>query len=239
VPQPPEKLEAALRYRFANPALLRRALVHRSAAHERGSRTHNESLEFMGDTVLALGVSRMLYTRLAEVAVGDLARARAYLVSEGNLARKARTIDLGDYLDLGRGEDKAGGRAKDSLLADTYEAVLGAIMEDGGVEAALAVVTRHFAAQVSRLKPGVLTGRDYKTRLQEELQARGSPVPRYRLSSESGPDHRKSFTVELLVGTRLLAKGSGTSKKIAEQKAASRALAGLRKFFSETAPEDG
>jgi ribonuclease-3 len=235
-PWSPEKLEESLKYHFADPALLRRALVHRSAAHERGSRTHNESLEFMGDAVLSLGVSRMIHARLGEVEVGELARARAYLVSETNLARKARTIHLGEYLDLGRGEDKGGGREKESLLADTYEAVLGAIMQDGGIEAALAVVTRHFTAQVARLRPGARTGRDYKTRLQEALQAQGVPAPRYRLLSESGPDHRKLFTVELLVETRVVAQGSGSSKKSAEQRAASRAMASLDQILKETLP---
>ncbi len=226
-----DALEAALGHRFERRALLERALSHRSWAFERGTAGEDsESLEFLGDAVLSLGVSRMLFDRLSNVVVGDLARSRAYLVSEANLARKARRLDLGRHLRLGRGEEKGGGRSKDSLLADAYEAVLAAVYLDGGLEAALSFVERHFASQIARIRGGSRAARDFKTDLQEALQAMGMPVPRYRVAGESGPDHRKSFRVELLIADRVVAAGSGPSKKSAEQRAARRALRDLERI---------
>ncbi|HET9482173.1 MAG TPA: ribonuclease III [Candidatus Polarisedimenticolia bacterium] len=221
-------LEALLQHAFADRSLLERSLVHRSWAHEKGRPGHDSELpEFLGDAVLSLGVSRMLVKRFPDAEVGALARARAFLVSEPNLARKARRLKLGEHLRLGKGEERGGGRDKDSLLADAYEAVLAAIYLDGGVEAALLAVERHFGTQVARLKPGGRTDQDFKTDLQEALQAVALPIPRYRVTGESGPDHRKSFVVELSVSDRVVARGSGSSKKSAEQMAAREALESL------------
>ena len=227
-----ESLEASLDHSFSDRALLERALIHRSYAHEKGMPgVHSESLEFLGDAVLSLGVSQMLYRRFGAEEVGELARARAFLVSEANLARKARALSLGQHLRLGRGEERGGGREKDSLLADAYEAVLAAVYLDAGLEVAVSIVTRQFSKQMGRLKPGARTVQDFKTDLQEALQAVGLPIPIYRVAGESGPDHRKMFSVELLISDRMVARGSGTSKKAAEQVAARQALRGIEKLI--------
>lgn len=229
---PAEELEEALGYRFADQARLERALVHRSWAHEKGTPgDDSELLEFLGDSVLSLGVSGILYKRYAGAVVGDLARTRAFLVSESNLARKARSLGLGEHLRLGRGEEKGGGRDKDSLLADAYEAVLAAIYLDGGLEAALSLIGRQFNPQIARLKPGARSSQDFKTDLQETLQAVGLPVPDYRVTRESGPDHRKSFAVEVVIAGKAAASGSGTSKKSAEQVAARNALNRIKELI--------
>lgn len=235
-----EALEAALGHRFGVRALLEQALVHRSYAHEKGAPgRHYESLEFLGDAVLSLGVSRMLIEAFPEAKVGDLARARAFLVSEENLARVARGLDLGWHLRLGRGEDRGGGREKDSLLADVYEAVLAAIYMDGGSGAALEAVRRHFARQVARLRPGGRTRQDFKTDLQEALQGVGLHIPEYHVTGETGPDHRKRFTVQLAVSGQVVARGSGTTKKAAEQAAARQALRGLDRLIPQLTAQAG
>ncbi len=228
-----EDLTERLGYRFADPLLLDRALVHSSYAHEKGMPgADNESMEFLGDAVLSLGVSRMLFRDLGEGEVGQMARNRAFLVSERNLASKARGLDLGRHLKLGRGEEKGGGRAKESLLADAWEAVLAAIYLDGGLEPALDFIERLFKVQVTRLKGApVGGGQDYKTELQESLQAVGVPLPKYRVAGESGPDHRKSFRVEVVIQGRVAARGSGLTKKAAEQKAARHALRQLERVL--------
>jgi ribonuclease III len=237
----PAELESALGHRFADRTLLERALTHRSYAHEKGHPdVHSESLEFLGDAVLALGVSQMLCRRFEEVEVGDLSRARSFLVSEANLARKARSLGLGAHLRLGRGEEKGGGREKDSLLSDAYEALLAAVYLDAGLSAAMSVVSEQFSSQVSRLKPGARTSQDFKTDLQEALQAVGLPIPVYRVTGETGPDHRKTFSVDLTIAGRRVAHGSGTSKKAAEQMAAEAALGGVEDLIAElTSDEPG
>jgi ribonuclease-3 len=223
-----ESLEESLGHTFADRRLLARALVHSSWAHEKGMPGEdNESLEFLGDSVLSLCVSRMLFERFGQGEVGELARVRSFLVSEPSLARKARALHLGPHLNVGRGEEKGGGREKDSLLADAYEAVLAAVYLDGGLTAAAALVTRQFAAQIARADKGGGDDRDYKTRLQEALQGAGLPLPLYRVSAEAGPDHKKEFHVELVVSDRVVARGKGTTKKTAEQEAARRALRAL------------
>ena len=232
-------LAEALKHSFDNREYLERALIHRSFAHEKGTPGHDsEALEFLGDAVLSLGVSRMLHDKFPEAEVGDLARTRAFLVSEKNLARKARTLDLGRYLRLGRGEERGGGRDKDSLLADVYEAVLAAIYLDGGVDAAMSAIVRHFNQQIYRLKPGSRSAQDYKTDLQEALQAVGLPVPEYRVAGETGPDHRKSFAIDLVIAGRKVASGNGTSKKAAEQMGARDALNSLGKLLPQLTGSD-
>ncbi|MGH9869500.1 MAG: ribonuclease III [Candidatus Polarisedimenticolia bacterium] len=216
-----EALEAVLGHAFGRPEMLQQALTHRSWAHEKGTPGDDgEAMEFLGDAVLALGVSLLLGERFGDAAVGSLSRARAWLVSEPSLAARARAIGLGDHVRLGRGEDQAGGRGKDSILADTYEAVLGAVYLDGGWDAAFALVRRHFGEEVSKLVLHDRRSQDHKTDLQEALQAVGLPVPVYRVASESGPAHRKTFVVELSVSGKVIAEGAGSSKKAAEQEAA-------------------
>jgi len=220
-----EDLEAALGHRFADRSLLERALMHRSWSHELGEPgVDSESMEFLGDAVLSLAVSRIIFDAFGEAEVGEMARARGFLVSETNLARKAREMGLGAHLKLGRGEERGGGRDKDSLLADAYEAVLAAVYLDGGLQAVEPFIAGQFSEQVARLLPGASGSQDFKTDLQEALQGAALPIPVYRVASASGPDHRKSFTVELLVSGRLVATGTGSSKKAAEQVAAGVAL---------------
>ena len=233
-----ESLEEALGHRFGDRETLERGLVHRSWAHEQGrAGEDNERMEFLGDAILALGVSRMLVERFKGEEVGELSRTRAFLVSEANLARKARNLELGRHLRLGKGEERGGGREKDSLLADTYEALLAAIAMDAGLDAALATIERHFRSQVAALKPGARTAQDHKTDLQEALQAVGLPVPEYRVTRESGPDHRKSFGVELAIAGKAVARGAGRSKKAAEQMAARRALREIKDLIPRLTAE--
>ena len=218
-------LERRLNYQFSRRELLERSLVHRSWAHEQNrAGADNEALEFLGDAVLGLGVSCLLIDRFGEAEVGSLARARAWLVSEENLSRKAASLGIGGHLRLGRGEEKGGGREKSSLLADTYEAVLGAVYLDGGIDPALAIIRRHFSRQIARTEAGARSEQDWKTDLQEALQGAGLPVPRYQVAAEEGPAHRKSFRVTLTVQGRSVASGTGSSKQAAEQQAAQGAL---------------
>lgn len=235
-----DRLEHALGHRFTRRELIERALVHRSWSYEKGRPGEDsESMEFLGDAVLALAVSRMLFARMGDEQVGDLARARAFLVSEESLAAKARQIDLGRHLRLGRGEEKMGGREKDSLLADGFEAVLAAVYLDAGVEAAFDLVTRLFGDQIGRLRPGGRTTQDFKTDLQEALQAVGLPVPIYVVSAETGPAHKKAFAIDLRVADRTVSHGTGSSKKAAEQMAAQLALLRIEQLLAElTAPPD-
>ncbi len=224
-------LEERLGYAFSDRGLIERALTHRSRAHEDDSGVveDNESLEFLGDAVLGLVTADRLFREFPDCDEGWKSKARAQLVSAATLAGLGDGLRLGDHLLLGRGEEKTGGRRKPSLIADAFEAVVGAIYLDGGYEAAVAFLERAFRPLLERLRrDGVSAGtRDHKSALQEWLQAQAHPLPEYRLVSTAGPDHRKEFSVEVLVGDRVVATGSGQSKKEAEREAARRALAFL------------
>jgi ribonuclease-3 len=219
-----EALQERIGRRFGDPALLDLALTHRSHGHESGrGRRNNEALEFLGDAVLGFLVAERLWEASGgRVEVGALARQRASLVSEVSLAPRACALGLGEVLRLGKGEEATGGREKDSLLADAFEAVVAAIYLDGGLEAARAFILEQF-------EQGLRPGRkkpldDPKTRLQEALQARGRPLPEYRVTAASGPDHKRSFTVDVVIGGRSVARGEGRSKKVASIEAARKAL---------------
>ena len=236
-------LEARLGYAFADRDLIERALTHRSRAHEDDSGTvgDNESLEFLGDAVLGLAIADCLYREFPDYDEGRKSKARAQLVSAATLATLGDELRLGDHLLLGRGEEKTGGRRKRSLIADSFEAVVGAIYLDGGHEAAVAFIERTFRPLLERIrKDGVSPAgtRDHKSALQEWLQARSRPLPVYRLAGATGPDHRKVFAADVLLGDRLVATGSGPTKKEAEREAARRALAGLVADAQETASVD-
>ena len=224
-------LERRLGYAFSDPDLIERALTHRSRAHEdeTGTVEDNESLEFLGDAVLGLVMADRLFREFPDYDEGRKSKARAQLVSAAALAELGDGLQLGDHLLLGRGEEKTGGRRKRSLIADAFEAVVGAIYLDGGYQAAAAFLDRAFRPLLERLRrDGVTAGtRDHKSALQEWLQARAQPLPGYRLANTTGPDHRKEFAVEVLIGERLVATGSGQSKKEAEREAARQALAVL------------
>lgn len=216
-------LEERLGHRFADRALLTRAMTHRSYANESRSSANddNERLEFLGDAVLDLIVGHQLFATHAGADEGELSRLRAELVSEPSLARLARELALGDCLLLGRGEARSGGRAKESLLANTLEALLGAVFLDAGYAAAEGVAHRLLAS--SRHASASPVGQDYKTRLQEMLQARRQR-PEYLLVAACGPDHQRLYEVEVLTAGAVLGRGMGSTKKRAEQDAARQAL---------------
>jgi ribonuclease III len=218
----PEWLERELGYRFSDHTLLLRALTHRSAAGQ-----HNERLEFLGDAALSLVVAEALYGKLPDAPEGHLSRLRASLVRRSSLAEMARSIGFQARLRLGAGELKSGGFHRDSILADAFEAVLGAIYLDGGLEALRAVVHRLYGQRLDDL-PEHEALKDPKTLLQERLQARGLPLPLYRIQSVEGEEHRQRFKVACQVeGVADDATGFGSSRRAAEQAAAAMMLAQL------------
>ncbi len=215
-------IEDALGYRFQDSSLLTVALTHRSYSNERGERANYERLEFLGDAVLGMVASRWLYDRFPHESEGLLAKRKSFLVSAPVLARFGGSIGVGPELRLGVGEARSGGRSKASILADAVEAIFGAVYLDAGLEAVRGIIERFLEDAVAERSSVFHT--DPKTRLQEHVQARGWALPRYRVVTESGPDHRKSFTVECLVAGRVAGVAEGRSKKLAEQAAAIRAL---------------
>jgi len=227
-----EELFVALGHHFNNPALLAQALTHSSYANEKGLEDHYERLEFLGDAVLELIVSHMLIERYPDHREGDLSRMRASVVNKKTLAGIARRLGIGQYILLSYGEDKTGGREKGSLLADVFEAIIGAIYLDGGLGAAADFVERYFEMIFAGIAKEIVF-RDYKTRLQEAAQARLQATPNYQVVDASGPDHERSFTVEVSLRNRLYGSGVGRSKKQAEQMAAKQALQRLHEEAEE------
>ncbi len=226
------ELEAALGHRFRQARWLERALVHSSRLpelHGVGASEDNENLEFLGDAVLGLLVSEYLVAAFPDWSEGQLSKSRARLVSANTLYAAARHLCLGRYLKLGRGEEKTGGREKPAVLADAYEAVVAAIYLDAGIEAARRFVQRSLIDDFVREHAHLLGQADHKSGLQELLQGRGLPPAEYRVTRETGPDHRKTFIVEVWVGGRAVASGAGANKKEAEQAAARLALESLAK----------
>ena len=227
-----EHLQEALQYRFRNPHLLFQALVHRSFVHENPhlGQEDNETFEFLGDAVLGLAISHLLLELFPDCNEGDLSRLRSSIVNERELANVAMQLNLGACLVLGKGEDLTGGRQKPSLLADSLEALLAAVYLDGGLRAAIDVVKRIFHEYLNagrREHPLKVLDKDFKTQLQELTQAHFKLTPAYFLEAEEGPDHDKTFFMIVALEERLLARGSGKSKKEAQQEAARRALARL------------
>jgi len=231
LPQAFDALEARLGYRFRDRGLLEHALTHKSKAHEdpSGGVTDNESLEFLGDAVLGLVVSEALFRAFPSYSEGQKSKIKANLVSTATLAEMAELLGLGDHMILGRGEEKTGGRQKQALLADTCEALIAAIYLDGGLEPARQFLMRELASHIDDARQPEYFGRDHKSRLQERLQSLGRPLPSYRIASELGPDHRKLFHVDVVVGAEVLAQGAGRTKKEAEQEGARLALAEITK----------
>ena len=223
------ELERRLGYTFTDRDLLERALTHRSYAREdeTGAVEDNESLEFLGDAVLGLVIADRLFRDFPDYDEGRKSKARAQMVSGACLAEMGVTLQLGDHLRLGRGEEKTGGRRKRSLLADAFEAIVGAIHVDGGYVAAAAFVDRSFRPLFERLRREGAVARDFKSSLQECLQARDGPKLEYRLVGVTGPAHRQKFAVEVWIADRGVAIGSGQTKKEAEQEAARKALKAL------------
>lgn len=221
-------LEDALSYHFRNLSLLKKALSHKSYINEKrlDALEHNERLEFLGDAVLELGVSDLLMHHFPASREGDMSKLRASLVNETALAEVARAMNLGRFLFLGKGEEQSAGRERNSLLADALEAMLGAIYLDGGFPKVFEVVKTLFLPTILKATKEDIN-RDYKTKLQEEAQLRFKTVPHYKLISEAGPDHDKTFEVHLFVSGKAIGQGSGKSKKQAEQEAARNALEGI------------
>ena len=221
------ELEQKIGYSFRSRALLDRALTHRSYAHEHAGQNcrHNEALEFLGDSVLGFVVSAWLLERFPDQSEGRLSKIKAYLVSESSLVELAETIDLGRYILINRGEEKTGGRRKRALLADACEALLGAMYMDGGIELVERFLRREMRDKLTAIDPETMIGDDYKSALQERLQAAGAPVPEYIVVETAGPDHRRTFRIELRVAGQAFASGEGRAIKLAQQDAARAALA--------------
>ncbi len=217
--------ERRLGVRFRRRELLEGALTHRSYANEQGLETDYERLEFLGDAVLGLVVTEWLFETHPELPEGGLSEIRAYLVSRPVLAEHAARLELGSVLRLGVGEERSGGRAKPSLLADAVESVVGALFLDRGLSRCRKLLIPLVEAALER-RAGIGVS-DAKTLLQELTQSRGWQLPEYRHVSETGPDHQKSFSVECWVDGALCAVAEGSSKKLAEQRAATEALEAL------------
>jgi ribonuclease III len=231
------RLEERLSFTFRDPSLALAAVTHKSWANEHREENDgrdNERLEFLGDAVVDLAVSHRLMEHYPLAQEGELSKLRALIVSEEGLARVARALRLGELLLLGKGEEMTGGREKNSVLADALEAVLGAVYLCGGLEAVLPIVDEHFGDALAGVASG-RSGSDFKTLLQEQSQLRLKVAPRYRVISESGPEHEKVFEVEVVAGENVVARAHGRSKKEAEQAAARQALALLQEIDDQSA----
>lgn len=222
-----KELEKKIGYTFREPALLKQALMHSSYTNEKHLQKYqcNERLEFLGDAVLELVSSEYLYLNSPHTPEGELTKTRASMVCEPSLALCARDIGLGDYLLLGKGEEATGGRHRDSVTSDAMEALIGAVYLDGGFTSAKEFIHRFVLTDLEDKKLFY----DSKTILQEMVQGMKAGTISYRLTGEEGPDHDKSFYVEVLIGDRAYGDGKGRTKKAAEQQAAYRAILKLRK----------
>jgi len=224
-----ERLESSINHRFSDPALLGRALTHSSAANERigagSTLSDNEQLEFLGDSILGFLIAEALVLRQPNSREGELSRLKAHLVSAAHLHGVARRLDLGSYLELGRSEEMSGGRSKKTLLVDGLEALIAAVYLDGGIEPARSFVAAHvldapFSGDEEAgtdIQPAIA---NFKSALQELAQSRKLPQPRYAIVRERGPEHSKTFTVEVRVGKDWNGQAEGRTKKVAAQRAA-------------------
>jgi len=238
VEAPVEELEERLGFSFHNRMLLIQALTHRSYLNENpeAPQSDNERLEFLGDAFLDFVAAQYLYKRYPDMREGQLTALRAALVRSTTLARFARELGLGRYLLLGRGEAASGGRERLPLLCAAFEALIGAILLDQGLEAAEAFVLRFMEPAVERIVANQLD-KDAKSELQELSQGRWQLTPVYRTVAERGPDHAKEFTIEVLIGNRVFGRGTGRNKQAAAQQAAREALKALAEM--EDIPDDG
>jgi ribonuclease-3 len=223
-------LEDKLGHQFRTRDFLRQAITHKSFAHEfeDDPSFHNESLEFLGDSVLGFLITDDIYHAFPSVNEGRLSKIKAYLVSSSTLSTIAQTIELPDYLRLGKGEEKTGGRKKKALSANAFEAILAAIYLDAGIEKVRSFLEPLFAPLIEDIRTGRAVVEDAKTTLQEYLQARNLRPAHYVVTNETGPEHRKVFHVELSIGDEKLSVATGTTKKSAETQAAQIALAQLK-----------
>lgn len=246
----PASLESRIGYRFSDPVLLRRALTHSSLANEiravpgsAPASSDNEQLEFLGDSVLGFLVAEALVRRYPSFREGELSRLKAHLVSAAHLHGVARRLDVGPYLELGRGEESGGGRAKKSLLVDALEAVIAAVCLDGGIDEARSLVETHvldapFSGDEDAgtdVQPAIT---NFKSALQELAQSRKLPQPRYAIVREKGPEHSKTFTVEVRAGREWTGQAEGRTKKVAAQRAARAVFERLLQETGASQPED-
>ncbi len=219
------ELSKRIGYDFKNIKYLNEAMTHSSYANEnkKSNIAYNERLEFLGDSVLSIVISEYLFKRLKTVQEGDLTKIRANIVCEPSLAKSSQEMNIGNYLWLGKGEESTGGRERVSILADAFEAVIGAIYLDGGVESARKFILDSLHDIIEDAIEGRLF-QDYKTHLQEVIQSQNSEKITYEVVKEEGPDHDKIFHVHVLIGNKIAGTGYGKSKKEAEQNAANKAL---------------
>jgi len=224
-----EELQSDLEYRFHDVGLLTQALTHSSHAHEsNGAVLDNEQLEFLGDAILGFMISDFLFRAHPKLDEGQLSKLKGFFVSAANLVKFAEWLRLGDYLHLGKGEEKTGGRTKPALLVDAFEAILAAMYLDGGMEPVKQLLNRFLKPQMDGIDDPELQVTDFKTALQENIQARQMGQADYVTTGESGPHHQKLFSVDVLIGGRRIASGLGLTKKAAEQAAAREALERLK-----------
>ena len=219
------EFESRIGYTFQRRDLLTRAITHKSYSHEarQGDVRHNETFEFLGDSVLGFVIGDLLFRQFPALDEGALSKMKAYLVSAASLAKKAQRYGMGEVILLGVGEEKTGGRKKDSLLANLFEAMIAAVYLDGGIDPARGMIEQTFRDDIESIDHQDLLFRDYKTALQELAQGKGLPLPEYSVIGEVGPDHDKTFIVEVKIGSQI-ARGEGSSKKEAQQQAAKHAL---------------
>jgi ribonuclease III len=233
-----KELEGLLQHEFSDPSLLQQALIHSSFGFEQLKEDkNNETLEFIGDAVLDLAVSDMLFHQYPGIREGDLTKMRANLVKESTLAKMARKIKLGDFLLLGKGEEASQGWKKASIMASTFEALVGAMYLDSGYEKTLQFISTHFKPLLSEKMTGIFA-EDAKSQLQERLQEHFNRAPTYHLEAQEGPDHAKRFTVSVRFMEKNLGTGSGSSKKGAEQQAAEDALDNMESWWDEFQKDD-
>ena len=231
------ELEGKIGYRFRDRGLLDRALTHRSFAYESSMEGQPvgdyESLEFLGDAILGFLIAEFLYLTYFDLSEGEFTKIRAHLVSTRQLSTLSKVLDLGAFMNFSRGEEKTGGPNKKAILADVFESLVAAIYLDGEMNAAREFVLSQFEPRFAEIARGELTFRDYKSALQESLHRLGRSSPRYRVLSETGPEHRKEFLVSVNCEGQELSRGSGKTKKEAEQQAAERTLQRLRENGNE------
>ncbi len=227
-------LEEAIGYSFKDKNLILLALTHSSYANENKQEKlkSNERLEFLGDAVLNVVISECIYRDFADLAEGEMTRIRSDIVCEPSLVRQANRIDLGGYLLLGKGEELTGGRKRPSVLSDAFEALIGAIYMDGGIEKAREFICENMGCLIKEAVEGSLFA-DYKTRLQELVQKSGHSFVKYEIIEERGPDHSKVFVSHVLVNDKVAGRGEGRNKKEAEQNAARAALKAWKAFDGE------
>ena len=216
--------EEVIGYRFHDRTLLEEALTHRSRSNEVHGAFDNQRLEFFGDSILGFLISNLLFTQFPDAREGELTHMRASLVDEVRLSAIAAGLEVGSYLELGRGEEKSGGREKKSILADAYEALIAAIYLDGGVVAVRTAIERHFKDLLGEFASSGVDSTDYKTELQELTQANSASTPLYELTAAEGPDHDKIYRFSVFVNGLPVGAGAGKSKKEAQQAAAREAI---------------